>query len=514
MTAAAPFDLAIIGGGINGAGIARDTAGRGLRVALIERDDLASGTSSASTKLIHGGLRYLEHYEFALVREALVERERLWAIAPHIIWPMRFVLPHNPAVRPAWLVRAGLFLYDHIGGRKRLPATRTLDLTRDAAGAALQPRFRRAFEYSDCWVDDARMVVLNARDAADRGASVMTRTAVTALMRDKAGLWQLTLTAAGGQTRDIAARAVVNAAGPGVLSLLDTASLPHARALRQVRGSHIVVPRLFDHDRAYFFQNADGRILFAIPYEDDFTLIGTTDADHDGPLTNVQPSAAEVAYLCDAASRYFAAPVAVDQVVWRYAGVRPLVDDGSNRPEAATRGYSFALDTAAGNGAPILSVFGGKLTTYRQLAESGLAQLAPWFPALAAPGWTATQPLPGGDFAIDDLPALHRDFARDFGWLDTATRARLLRQYGTCARRWLGDATSSGDLGQHFGHGLFAAEVDWLIAREWAMTAEDVLWRRTKLGLRLGPDQVTALADYMAKGTACRVAEPNVSSGA
>ena len=359
------YDLAVIGGGINGAGIARDAAGRGAKVLLLERGDLAEGTSSSSTKLIHGGLRYLEHYEFALVREALSEREVLWAIAPHIAWPMRFVLPHRPGLRPRWLIRLGLWLYDHIGGRKHLPPARSIALPQHPAGAALKPEYTHAFLYSDCWVDDARLVVLNARDAADRGADVRTRCEVTALER-QAGQWLISTK--GEQFR---ARCVVNAAGPRVLDLLGRAGEPSSQRMRLVRGSHIVVRKLFDHPFAYFFQLPDGRIFFAIPYEQDFTLIGTTDVDHQGSLDEVRASNEEIAYLCAGASEYFRTPIEPADVVWTYSGVRPLVDDGSGRPEAATRGYRFELDGDEDD-APLLSVFGGKITTYREPSGPGV----------------------------------------------------------------------------------------------------------------------------------------------
>ena len=484
------YDLAVIGGGINGAGIARDAAGRGARVVLLEHGDLAQGTSSASTKLIHGGLRYLEHREFGLVREALGERETLWTIAPHVIRPLRFVLPHVPGMRPRWQLRAGLWLYDHIGGGHALPNTRVLDLRRDPAGAPLKPGFTRAYEYSDCRVDDARLVVLNACDAANRGADVHTRRDVLALTRAGA-VWRI-------ETSDGAftARAVVNAAGPSVLTLLHRAGLPARHAMRLVRGSHIVVPRLYDHDRAYLFQHADGRIFFAIPYEGDFTLIGTTDADHEGSLDDISPSAAEVAYLCTAASTYFAAPVTAEDVVWSYAGVRPLVDDGSGRPEAATRGYAFELDAPDG-APPLLSVFGGKITTFRDLAQAALAQLQPHLPALSGAPWTATAPLPGGDFPRDGAQALQAELAARYRFLAPATVARLVRSYGTLAAQWLGGARALADLGEDFGHGLSAAEVDYLTGHEWARTAEDILWRRTKLGLRFSPAQRDALTAFL-----------------
>jgi glycerol-3-phosphate dehydrogenase len=482
----ARFDLAVIGGGVNGAGIARDAAGRGAKVLLLEARDLASGTSSASTKLIHGGLRYLEHYEFGLVRESLSEREALWAIAPHIIRPMRFVLPYVSGLRPAWMLRLGLFLYDHIGGRKRLPKTRTIDLTRHPAGAPLRPGFGKGFEYSDGWVDDARLVVLNAMDAAQHGAEVRTRTPVTAARR-VAGGWVIE-TPAG----PFHAAALVNAAGPAVLDVLRLAGEAPDYAMRLVRGSHIVVPALFGHPFAYFFQLPDGRIFFAIPYERDFTLIGTTDADHTGPLDQVRASAEEIAYLCHGVNRYFARAIAPADVVWSYAGVRPLVDDGSGRPEAATRGYRLDVSERTG-GAPLLSVYGGKITTYRHLAEEAVDLLAQRLPALSGPAWTTTRPLPGGDFPIDGAAALKADLRARHRFLSEADADRIARAYGTRAFDWLDD-----DQGRGFGAGLSEAEVEYLRREEWARTAEDVLWRRTKLGLRLDPAQQSALAAYLA----------------
>jgi glycerol-3-phosphate dehydrogenase len=490
----AVFDLAVIGGGVNGAGIARDAAGRGAKVLLLERGDLAEGTSSNSTKLVHGGLRYLEHYEFALVREALTEREVLWGIAPHIIWPLRLILPHRPGLRPRWLLRLGLFLYDHIGGRKYLPAAQSVTLANHPAGAPLKPEFTRAFAYSDGWVDDARLVVLNARDAADRGAEVRTRCEVTSLARE-GDVWRIT---AGGES--FLARAVVNAAGPRVLDLLGRAGEPSAQRMRLVRGSHIVVKKLFDHDFAYFFQLPDGRIFFAIPYEQDFTLIGTTDVDHDGSLDEVRASPEEIAYLCAGASEYFRQPVTPQDVVWTYSGVRPLVDDGSGRPDAATRGYRFEIDGEPGE-APLLSVFGGKITTYRELSAEAVRLLAPFLPVLEGPDWTGKAFLPGGDFGRFDAPALAHDLAQRYPFLGAAQTARLVRLYGTLATGFLVKAASPADLGEHFGHGLTAAEVEYLIAQEWARTAEDVLWRRTKLGLHFTPDQTARLAAYITERT-------------
>ncbi|PLK22968.1 glycerol-3-phosphate dehydrogenase [Porphyrobacter sp. TH134] len=484
----ATFDLAVIGGGVNGAGIARDAAGRGARVLMLERGDLAQGTSSNSTKLIHGGLRYLEHYEFSLVREALTEREVLWGIAPHIIWPLRFILPHRPGLRPRWLLRLGLFLYDHIGGRKHLPTAQAVDLANHPAGAPLKPEYTRAFAYSDGWVDDARLVVLNARDAADRGAEVRTRCEVTALTRE-GDHWRIE---AGGET--FTARAVVNAAGPRVLDLLGRAGEPTTQKMRLVRGSHIVVRKLFDHDYAYFFQLPDGRIFFAIPYESDFTLIGTTDVDHDGSLDEVRASPEEIAYLCAGASEYFRRAVTPDDVVWTYSGVRPLIDDGSGKPEAATRGYSFELDGGTDGTPALLSVFGGKITTYRHLAAEAVTRLAPFLPGLVADDWTGTAALPGGDFGRGEAADQMRALGQRYPFLPQREAQRLIRLYGTRAATLLGDATSAADLGEDFGHGLTAAEVDYLIAHEWARTADDILWRRTKLGLHFTPAQTARLA--------------------
>ncbi len=477
------FDIAVIGGGVNGAGIARDLAGRGVRVLLLEAGDLAGGTSSASSKLIHGGLRYLEHYEFGLVREALGERERLWAIAPHIIWPMRFVLPYVSGLRPRWLLRLGLFLYDHIGARRKLPATETIRLGEHPAGAPLKPEFTHGFVYSDCWVDDARLVVLNARDAADRGAEVRTRCFVERIERAGSG-WRIA-TSQGVFT----ARAVVNAAGPAVLKVLGVAHEDSDSGIRLVRGSHVVVSKLFDHPYPYFFQLPDGRIFFAIPYERDFTLIGTTDRDHP-PGAPIEASAEEIAYLCRGASRFFRQPVRPEDVVWSYAGVRPLVDDGSGKPEAATRGYRFELSDQS-EGAPILSVFGGKITTYRHLAEEAVEFLADRLPELAGPGWTASVPLPGGNFPLDGQPELVADLLARHAFLRPEWADRLVKAYGTLAADILA--------GEHLGHGLTTGEVHHLRQREWAMTADDILWRRTKLGLRFSADQREALEHFLAQ---------------
>jgi glycerol-3-phosphate dehydrogenase len=486
------FDLAVIGGGINGAGIARDAAGRGAKVLLLEAGDLAGGTSSASTKLIHGGLRYLEHREFGLVREALAERETLWRIAPHIIHPMRFVLPYVEGLRPKWLLRAGLFLYDHIGGRKRLPATRTVDLARHPAGAPLQPGFATGFEYSDGWVDDARLVVLNAMDARERGAEVLTGVPVLSAHREEHRLgWELVT-----QIGRFHTRALVNAGGPAVLDVLRLAGERPAQAMRLVRGSHIVVPALFDHPYAYFFQLPDDRIFFAIPYERDFTLIGTTDVDHDGPPGEIRASAEEIDYLCEGVNRYFAREITPTDVVWSFAGVRPLLDDGSGKPEAATRGYRLALSDRE-DGAPLVSVYGGKITTYRHLAAEVVDRLASRMSGFGGRAWTHRAPLPGGDFPVDGLRVLTADLAARYPFLRAADADRIARAYGTRAADWLGEATSWDDLGQAFGAGLSEAEVAYLRQSEWASTADDVLWRRTKLGLRLSAAERAALAAYM-----------------
>jgi glycerol-3-phosphate dehydrogenase len=513
------YDLAIIGGGVNGCGIARDAAGRGWNVFLCERADLASGTSSASTKLIHGGLRYLESYEFRLVREALMEREVLWGIAPHIIWPLRFVLPHHKNLRPAWMLRLGLFIYDHLGGRKRLPPTRTLRLHDDPAGAMLKPEFTRAFEYSDCWVEDSRLVVLNARDAAERGATIATRTACVSAARS-GGLWNIALyDELTGQQRTVRARALVNAAGPWVAEVAGgviAANVP--AAIRLVQGSHIVVPRLYDHESCYIFQNADGRIFFLIPYERDFTLIGTTDLDFTGDPAAVRASVAEIDYLCRSASAYLRKPVTPDTVVWSYSGVRPLVDDGSSAAQEATRDYVLKLDAPAGTPA-LLSVFGGKITTYRRLAEAALAQLQPHLPAPSgqAAGWTARAALPGGDFPIGGFDAQVAAFRGRFPFVPQPTLRRLVRAYGTRASELLGGATCYADLGRVFGADLTEAEVRYLMRAEWARTAEDVVWRRSKFGLRLSADQVAAIDDVMRRtmqeGMAAAMTSPQPLAG-
>jgi len=482
------FDLAVIGGGVNGAGIARDAAGRGLKVLLVEQGDLAGATSSASTKLIHGGLRYLEHYEFRLVREALAEREVLLRAAPHIVWPLRFVLPHHGGLRPWWLVRLGLFLYDHLGGRKILRPSRSIDLRTDPTGAPLRAEYTRGFEYSDCGVDDARLVMLLARDAANRGAEIRTRTRCLGA-RAVDGVWRLRL----GDGTECAARALVNAAGPWVSQVLsEVLGRAAPTRVRLVKGSHIVVRRLFAHDRCYTFQNRDGRVDFAIPYEQGFTLIGTTDEDYAGDPTQVEASEAEETYLREAVSAYLRRPIEPGDVVWRYAGVRPLRDDGATKAQEATREYVLELEGKP----PLLSVFGGKITTHRRLAEAAMARLAPFFPGLGG-AWTASAALPGGDFPWDGMAALREATQRRYAFLPENTVHRLVRSYGTLVPTVLGDAARMEDLGVRFGTDLTEREVTWLRTAEWARSAEDVLWRRSKLGLRFSADQATALGHWM-----------------
>ena len=501
-------DIFIVGGGINGCGIARDAAGRGFSVYLAEMNDLASGTSSGSTKLIHGGLRYLEFYEFRLVREALMEREVIWKNAPHIVWPLRFVLPHARGIRPAWMIRLGLFLYDHIGGRRLLPPTRTLDMRSDAAGRPLKKLFRRAFEYSDCWVNDARLVVLNARDAADRGATIRSRARVTRARRED-GLWTVTVedTATGG-IATVRARLLVNAAGPWIDRVLaETVGEAGAHNVRLVQGSHIVIGRKFDDPRAYFFQNRDGRIIFAIPYETDHTLIGTTDRDYDGDPADVRITEGEIDYLCAAASEYFVEPVRRDDIVWTYSAVRPLYDDGASKAQEATRDYVLKAEAPEGQ-APLIDVFGGKITTYRRLAEHMMEKIEDFLGRRGAK-WTAGAPLPGGDFAPDGFEAEVAALRAGYPFLEPAHAARLVRLYGTRARVLLGQARSAAELGRHFGADLFEAEIRYLMAHEWATTAQDVLWRRTKRGLRLTEAEAAALEDYM-RGT---VGERNAAAG-
>ena len=495
-SAAFDVDLLIVGGGINGTGIARDAVGRGLSVLLVEKDDLASHTSSASTKLIHGGLRYLEYREFRLVREALIERERLWRMAPHIIWPLEFVLPQSNSPRPAWLVRLGLFLYDHLGGRERLPATRTVALDRDPVGRGLKPGNPKAFVYSDCWVEDSRLVVLNARDAADRGATILTHTRLVDARRDDAGGWRATIADATGP-RQIRARALVNAAGPWVADVLG--NVPDARrdrGVRLVKGSHIVVPRLYDGAHAFLLQNPDRRVVFAIPYEQDYTLVGTTDEAWQGEPGRAVIDQQETDYLLGTIARYFERPVVQEEIVWTYSGIRPLYDDRAANASAVTRDYVLDLDTGT-DGAPMLSVFGGKITTYRKLAEHALQELARFFPA-AGPAWTADAPLPGGDIADADFDRYLATLQTRYAALPAPLLRRLARAYGTRIEQLLGDARTTANLGEDLGGSLFTREIDYLSANEWASSAEDILFRRSKLGLHVPPDTAARVDAYLA----------------
>ena len=509
------IDLFVIGGGINGCGIARDAAGRGLSVVLAEMNDLASATSSASTKLFHGGLRYLEYFEIRLVREALIERETLLRAMPHISWPMRFVLPYHEDMRfegatptskilnivmpwmkgrrPAWLIRFGLFLYDNLGGRQILPGTTTLDLTKDPVGRPIHDKFKSAYEYSDCWIEDSRLVVLNARAAQAMGAQIMTRTKVLSAHQVD-GQWDVTVENEHGQ-QTIRARMIVNAGGPWVGDIIhNTVRLNSSKGVRLVRGSHIVTKRLFDHDKCYFFQGTDGRIIFAIPYETDFTLIGTTDADHPNPSEKPVCTDAEQDYLCAFASQYFKKPVTRADVVWTYSGVRPLYDDGASSATAATRDYTVKIDTSAG--APVLNIFGGKITTYRRLAEAAMDKIAPVL-GLTKGKWTSGVPLPGGNFPVGDVNRLIAELSALYPFLDPSWARRLIRAYGTEARAMLGDAKTAADLGETFGATLTSREVQWLITHEFARTAEDAVWRRNKLGLRLSAAQIAVLDDWM-----------------
>jgi glycerol-3-phosphate dehydrogenase len=522
---AEPFDIFIIGGGINGCGIARDASGRGLTVCLAEQGDLAGATSSASTKLFHGGLRYLEYFEFRLVREALVERETLLVAMPHISWPMRFVLPLSADMRfdsetptsrllsavmpwmkgrrPAWLIRLGLFLYDHLGGRKILPGTSRVSLDGTPEGAPIKDRFQRAFEYSDCWVEDSRLVVLNARDAEERGARIMTRTRVVSAARE-GELWRVTVSR-GGTEEVVHARALVNAGGPWVGDVIQNVTRQNTpEKVRLVRGSHIVTKRLYDHDKCYFFQGSDGRIIFAIPYETDFTLIGTTDQEHHAAPSEAVCTPEERDYLLNFANQYFRRDLTVEDVVWTYSGVRPLYDDGAKSATAATREYVLSMDTA--QGAPLLNVFGGKITTYRRLAEAAMAKLKPHFPR-AKGEWTARVPLPGGDFPVDGVPDLVAGLRADYPFLTERWALRLVRAYGTEARAILDDAKEAAGLGRDFGATITEAELRWLMEREYARTAEDVVWRRSKLGLRLSGDQIAAIDAFMSDTRAAEAAE-------
>jgi glycerol-3-phosphate dehydrogenase len=487
-------DLLIVGGGINGAGIARDATGRGLSVMLVERDDLASHTSSASTKLIHGGLRYLEYGEFRLVREALIERERLLGMAPHIIWPLDFVLPQTQSPRPAWQVRLGLFLYDHLGGRERLPGTRTVKLQSSAFGNGLSPRKGKAFVYADCWVEDSRLVALNAIDAAERGAKIHTRTRFIEAKRDGAH-WNALIEDVQGR-RPVRARALINAAGPWVAEVLGhVPDITTDRGVRLVKGSHIVVPKLYEGAHAFMLQNDDRRIVFAIPYQGEFTLVGTTDIPWKDAPAKPQIDETETDYLLDTANRYFGRKTKRTDIVWTYSGIRPLYDDRAANASAVTRDYVLELDGGKDE-APMLSIFGGKITTYRKLAEHAMRDLAPFFPE-AGPAWTAGAILPGGDMPGSDFDAYLHALEADYPALPKPLLRRLARAYGTRVKTLLGEARALEDLGPDFGGGLTRAEVDYLVAAEWARTAEDILYRRSKLGLHVPAGTAQRVDDYL-----------------
>lgn len=493
----ATVDLLIIGGGVNGSGIARDAAGRGLSVMLCEQGDLAGATSSASSKLIHGGLRYLEYYQFRFVREALKEREVLLGIAPHIIWPARFVLPHDKQLRPAFLIQIGLFLYDWLAPSRRLPGSRRLKLKGSVEGAPLQERLTTGFVYADCRVDDARLVALNAIDAGERGAEICPRTRCISAWREK-GLWRADML----QTRDamqfqVSARALVNAAGPWAAKMTETlGGLPERETLRLVKGSHIIVPRMFQGEHCYILQNIDGRVIFVMPYESSFTLIGTTEIAFAGDPSTAKIDAEEVSYLCEAVSRYFRRPLAPSDVVESFCGVRPLYDDKASNASAASRDYVLDLDAPPGS-APLVSVLGGKITSHRKLSEDVVDRLLPYLDPPRAKPWTATAPLPGGDMEGGDFDRFLRTLRAKFRWLDEGMLVRIARAYGTRAELILKDARNLSDLGEDFGAGLYQAEIDYLIDREFALTGEDVLWRRSKLRLHMSPSQIALVAAYV-----------------
>jgi glycerol-3-phosphate dehydrogenase len=501
------YDLLIIGGGINGAGIARDAAGRGLKVLLVEQSDLASATSSASTKLIHGGLRYLEHFEFRLVAESLAERETLLRIAPHIVWPLEFVLPHESHLRPAWMIRAGLFLYDHLGhrllgfgGKSSLPRSKGVRLAGSGYGAGLKPEFERGFVYYDCWVDDARLVVLNARSAVAHGATIRTRTRLVSARRE-GGKWAATLNGDGGN-RAVHASAIVNAAGPWVRQVLDEAlRMKLSATVRLVKGSHIVIPRIHEERHAFILQNPDRRVIFMIPYERQFTLVGTTDVPVTRDDYRARISRQEIDYLCEAASRYAEKPITPGMVVWSYSGVRPLYDDGSENPSAVTRDYHLLLDTGAEpDGAPVLSVFGGKITTYRRLAEQVMEKLSGRFPG--KPAWTHAEPLPGGNLDGRTFRGLLLDYRRRFPRLPKVWLTRVLRRHGALAEEIIGDAREERGLGRNFGGGLYECELEYLVTNEWVREAEDALWRRTKCGLHMSTAEKMQVRAWLAEKTA------------
>jgi len=489
------FDVFVVGGGINGCGIARDAAGRGLSVCLAEKDDLGGKTSSGSTKLIHGGLRYLEHYEFNLVRKALIERERLWSLAPHIIYPLRFVLPHHAGLRPKWLLRLGLFIYDHLGGRKALPKSRKISLASDQVGAPLKSDYKIGFEYSDCWVDDARLVILNAQDAVEKGAEVLPRHEVISV-RGESGAWLIETRDRDSKRHRFQARVLVNAAGPWVSNLTDSViDGAVSRSMRLIRGSHIVVPRLYAHDRCYLLQNSDDRIVFVIPYEENFSLIGTTDREHQESLNQVKISNDEAQYLCASVNDYFNSSISLEDIVWSYSAVRPLFDDGNADAKSITRDYRITSETD-GTGAPLISVLGGKITTYRKLAEDVLSEVNQAL-GVKNEGWTGSSPLPGGSFDFLRFDNQVEQLKQEYPFLSNSHAHRLMRLYGSLSREILGDAMTYGELGRFFGGNLYENEVRYLMEREWARSVEDILWRRTKEGLNLSDSEVRTLSDFL-----------------
>ncbi len=490
-------DLLVVGGGINGAGIARDAAGRGLSVTLCDKGDLACATSSASSKLIHGGLRYLESYEFRLVREALKEREVLLENAPHLIRPMRFIMPHAKDLRPVWMIRIGLFLYDHLGGRRALPGSKTLVLNSNGYGAGLKPEFTRGFTYFDCWADDARLVIANARGAADLGARILPRTRFDgAAVED--GRWRARLSdTESGQSIEVKARGLVNAAGPWVNQVIEhVPSANRKMRILLVKGSHIAVPRIYDGDYAMILQNDDGRVVFIIPYEDKYSVIGTTDVPIGDDPEGVSISEDEIEYLCRAVNRYLADPVSADQIEWTYAGVRPLYDDGQTDPSKVTRDYELEVQVSTQD-CVLLNVFGGKLTTYRRLAEHALEKLSDHFPQMSA-SWTQDAPLPGGSLPAESFDAFVAELKRSYGFMPPRHLHELARRHGANCGAILEGATGLEDLGLCFGDGLYAREVDYLCDFEWARTVEDILWRRTKCGLEITSEDRERLESYLA----------------
>ncbi|TDW33274.1 L-erythritol 4-phosphate dehydrogenase [Rhizobium azibense] len=490
------LDLFVIGGGINGAGIARDAAGRGLKVALCDKDDLAQGTSSRSGKLVHGGLRYLEYYEFRLVREALIEREVLLNAAPHIIWPMRFVLPHSPQDRPAWLVRLGLFLYDHLGGRKKLPGTRTLNLLRDPEGIPILDQYTRGFEYSDCWVDDARLVILNAVSAAEKGATILTRSAAISARRERGSWIVTTKNSLTGETRTFRAKCLVNCAGPWVMDIINRVTGSNSgRNVRLVKGSHIIVPKFWAGSNAYLVQNHDKRVIFINPYEGDKALIGTTDIAYEGRAEDVSADDAEIDYLLKAVNRYFKEKLRREDVLHSFSGVRPLFDDGKGNPSAVTRDYVFDLDETGG--APLLNVFGGKITTFRELAERGMQRLKHIFPNMGG-DWTEKAPLPGGEIPNADYETFANSLRDAYPWMPRKLVHHYGRLYGARTKNVIAGATGIQGLGRHFGGQLYEAEARYLVATEWAATAEDILYRRTKHYLHLSEAERAAFDEWFA----------------